>query len=68
MTEDSRTDGHVGRHGTAVVNGPEGDDLDWLSIGWQRVEDDVLRLRQRIFTASRDGDLVAHQRRGSWTR
>src|ERR1035437_3958715 len=57
MTEDTRTDGHVGRHGTAVVNGPEGDDLDWLSIDWQRVEADVRRLRQRIFTASRAGDL-----------
>ncbi len=39
------------------MNGPEGDDLDWLSIDWQRVEDDVRRLRQRIFTASRAGDL-----------
>ena len=56
MTEDTRTDGHVGRHGTAVVNGPEDDDLDWLSIDWQRIEADVRRLRQRIFTASRDGD------------
>jgi len=53
MTDDSGTDGQVGRHGTAVVNGPEGDDLDWLSIDWQQVEDDVQRLRQRIFTASR---------------
>jgi RNA-directed DNA polymerase len=56
MTEDTRTDGHVGRHGTAVVNGPEDDDLDWLSIDWQRIEADVRRLRQRVFTASRDGD------------
>ncbi|MGP0110420.1 MAG: hypothetical protein ACLPR9_16450 [Acidimicrobiales bacterium] len=50
MTDNTRTDGHVGRHGIAVVNGPEDDDLDWLSIDWQRVEDDVRRLRQRIFT------------------
>ena len=49
MTEDTRTDGHVGRHGVAVANGPEGDDLDWLSIDWQRIEADVRRLRQRIF-------------------
>jgi RNA-directed DNA polymerase len=56
MTEDTRTDGHVGRHGTAVANGPEDDDLDWLSIDWQRIGADVRRLRQRIFTASRDGD------------
>ena len=36
-----------------VVNGPEDDILDWLSVDWQTVEDDVRRLRQRIFTASR---------------
>jgi RNA-directed DNA polymerase len=41
-----------------VVNGPEGDDLDWCSIDWPQVEDDVRRLRQRIYTASRDGDLA----------
>ncbi len=57
MNEDSGTDGQVGRHGVAVVNGPEGDDLDWCSIDWASVEDDVRRLRQRIFTASRDRDL-----------
>jgi RNA-directed DNA polymerase len=44
--------GHVGRHGSAVVNGPEGDALDWGSIDWAEVEGDVRRLRQRIFTAS----------------
>ncbi len=40
-----------------VVNGPEGGDLDWPSIDWRTAEDDVRRLRQRIFTASRAGDL-----------
>jgi RNA-directed DNA polymerase len=44
---------------TAVaVNGPEGEDLDWTSIDWGQVEDDVRRLRQRIYTASRNGDLA----------
>src|ERR1019366_8785179 len=57
MTDDIRTDGQVGRHGTAVMNGPEGDDFDWQSICWRQVEDYVRRLRQRIFTASRAGDL-----------
>jgi len=56
MHNDTRTDGQVGRHGSAVVNGPKGDDLDWLSIDWQAVGDEVRRLRQRIFTASRAGD------------
>ena len=57
MTDDTRTDGQVGRNGTAVVNGPKDGGLDWLSIEWQRVEADVRRLRQRIFTASKVGDL-----------
>jgi RNA-directed DNA polymerase len=57
MDDDTRTEGQVGRYCTAVVNGPEDDDLDWLSIDWQQAEDDVRRLRQRIFTASRAGDL-----------
>jgi RNA-directed DNA polymerase len=43
---------------TAVgANGPEDGPVDWLAVDWQRVESDVRRLRQRIFTASRDGDL-----------
>jgi RNA-directed DNA polymerase len=41
----------------AAVNGPEGDVLDWDSVDWSRAEDDVRRLRQRIFTASKAGDL-----------
>jgi RNA-directed DNA polymerase len=42
---------------TAVANGPEGDETDWGSIDWPAVEDEVRRLRQRIFTASQAGDL-----------
>jgi RNA-directed DNA polymerase len=42
---------------TDVVNGPEDEALDWASIDWRQVEDDVRRLRQRIFTASQAGDL-----------
>jgi N-terminal domain of reverse transcriptase len=41
-----------------MVNGPEGICLDWASIEWRQVEADVRRLRQRIFTASQDGDLA----------
>ncbi|MET8100436.1 group II intron reverse transcriptase/maturase [Streptomyces sp. NPDC005236] len=39
------------------VNGPEGEELNWASIDWRRVEEDVRRLRKRIFTASQAGDL-----------
>ena len=42
---------------TATVNGPEGEVLDWEAVDWRQVEDDVRRLRQRIFTASKAGDL-----------
>jgi len=42
---------------SAVVNGPEDEPLDWHAIDWRAVEEDVRRLRQRIFTASQVGDL-----------
>lgn len=58
MANDPGTEAQVGRHGAAVVNGPEDDGLDWHSIDWEQVEDEVRRLRQRIYTASRDGDLA----------
>lgn len=41
-----------------MVNGPEDEVSGWLSIDWQRAEDDVRRLRQRIFTATQAGDLA----------
>src|SRR5215813_1544028 len=45
------------RRGADVGNGPEGGDQDWQAIDWRQVQDDVRRLRQRIFTASKAGDL-----------
>src|SRR3954447_7130461 len=39
-----------------VVNGPEDDVLDWDGVDWRTVEDDVRRLRQRIFTATQAED------------
>ena len=60
MIVDARTEGHVGRRtdidGVRVVNGPEDQDLEWGAVDWRAAEDEVRRLRQRIFTASRDGD------------
>lgn len=44
---------------TAGVNGSEGDFFaDWDSIDWDQAEKNVRHLRQRIFTASKDGDLA----------
>ena len=40
-----------------VASGPEDATLDWRQIDWRRAEHDVRRLRQRIFTASKAGDL-----------
>jgi RNA-directed DNA polymerase len=38
------------------VNGPEGHVLDWDAIDWRACQDEVARLRRRIFKASRDGN------------
>jgi RNA-directed DNA polymerase len=38
------------------VNGPEGEVLDWDTVTWRHHEDNVRRLRQRIFKAVQDGD------------
>jgi RNA-directed DNA polymerase len=38
-----------------TVNGPEGV-LDWDAIDWWTREQDVRRLRQRIFKAAREQD------------
>ena len=43
--------------GRAVVNGPEDELLDWDAVDWRAGEENVRRLRQRIFTASQAGDL-----------
>ncbi|MFD7123940.1 group II intron reverse transcriptase/maturase [Streptomyces anulatus] len=40
-----------------AVNGPEDDLLDWHGIDWATCEENVRRLRQRIFKATQDGDL-----------
>ena len=66
MIDDTGTEGQVGRHsgigsgpaveGDGVVNGPEGEFLDWGAVDWRQVEEDVRRLRQRIFAASQAGD------------
>ena len=38
------------------VNGPEDLALNWDAIDWRNHEDQVRRLRQRIFKATRDED------------
>lgn len=41
-----------------MANGPEDGVTSWLSIDWRQAEDEVRRLRQRIFTATQAGDLA----------
>ena len=41
---------------TMQVNGPEGDP-GWDSVDWGQAEENVRRLRRRIFAASQAGDL-----------
>src|SRR6478609_2761509 len=48
----------MGKLDAVTVNGPEGDVVDWDAVDWRRVEDDVRRLRHRIFTATQTGDLT----------
>jgi RNA-directed DNA polymerase len=43
--------------GRGTVNGPEDLLFDWDAVAWRTVEDEVRRLRQRIFAASQAGDL-----------
>ena len=45
-----------------VVSGPEDGALRWRQVDWRRAEADVRRLRQRIFTASKAGDLARVRR------
>ena len=44
--------------GVAVLNGPEDEPADWFAIDWQTIEQDVRRLRQRIFTCLLEPDAV----------
>jgi hypothetical protein len=41
-----------------MVNGPKGVALDWDAIDWRCHEDNVRRLRQRIFKAAQEGNLA----------
>ena len=56
----------MGKLDTVEVNGPEGEVLDWDAVDWRRVEDDVRRMRQRIFTATQEGDLKRVRTCRSW--
>src|SRR5204863_6920808 len=42
---------------TSVVNGPEDGLAGWDAVSWRAAEENVRRLRQRIFTATQAGDL-----------
>lgn len=44
-------------HSAVPVNGPKDGSWDWHSIDWAQCEEDVRRLRRRIFKASQEGDL-----------
>jgi RNA-directed DNA polymerase len=49
-------EGKLDTKAVAKVNGPAGEPLDWDAVDWRAIEEDVRRLRQRIFTASQAGD------------
>ena len=56
MTLEAATDTVVD-DGLVVVNGPEDEPVEWDAVDWRAAEQDVRRLRQRIFAATRAGDL-----------
>jgi RNA-directed DNA polymerase len=47
----------LGAAAVVVVNGPEDEPCGWHDVDWRAAEENVRRLRQRIFTASQAGDL-----------
>ena len=57
MTAMTRSAGQPVGGVVGITNGPQDVDVDWLSINWRQVTDDVRRLRQRIFAATQAGDL-----------
>jgi RNA-directed DNA polymerase len=57
MTEAPEPEDKLDAATNVVVNGPEDATFDWRQVDWRTVEADVRRLRQRIFTASKAGDL-----------
>jgi RNA-directed DNA polymerase len=56
MTSETDTD-TVADDDPVMVNGPEDALPEWDAVDWRAAEQDVRRLRQRIFAATRDGDL-----------
>jgi RNA-directed DNA polymerase len=55
----TEADGLMNRRGkldTIAVNGPEDVTLDWDAIDWHAHEQNVIRLRRRIFKATREQD------------
>jgi RNA-directed DNA polymerase len=57
MTETPEPKDKLDATTTVAANGPEDATLDWDAVDWRACEENVRRLRQRIFTASRAGDL-----------
>ena len=58
MTEAPEPEDKLDATTNVVVNGPEDASFGWRQVDWRRVEDEVRRLRQRIFTATKAGDLA----------
>src|SRR5947207_3929404 len=54
----SQTAGTEGQVGHLMVNGPKDVTYEWGAIDWRLHEDNVRRLRQRIFKAAQEKDLA----------
>jgi RNA-directed DNA polymerase len=56
MKTNGRSVGTEGQVGHRQVNGPEDVGLDWDAVDWRAQQDNVRRLRQRIFKATQEQD------------
>jgi len=54
----SQAAGTEGQVGHLMVNGPKDVTYEWGAIDWRLHEDNVRRLRQRIFKAAQEKDLA----------
>ena len=57
MTATPEPKGKLDAATVVAANGPKDAILDWRAVDWRACEENVRRLRQRIFTASQAGDL-----------
>ena len=62
MTATPEPTGKLDAATIVAANGPKDAILDWRAVDWRATEENVRRLRQRIFTASAHGACLSRMR------